>query len=558
MNSFDFDLMLKDKRGYASLSSVIGCYRPKYIYNKYLDKKIVAPCGECFLCKNKKSLELSNRVQRECHQHKYSLFFTLTYDNEYLPCYYVSLSDSLGNVTLIPSSRFNRSNQPPLVSSPLSDLSFPRKKVGNGFEFAFNNRIGVLCKNDIQKFLKRVRYYVDKQFKDLTTDAKQLRYFIVGEYGPKSLRPHYHGIIWTESSEILSALCDNLRNEIPFERRGILLKAWPFHNPENFALRLVDRQDDKAPQYISQYLTCSSSLPKVLQHKSTRPFYLCSKNPIIGCFKVDKRELFNRFFETKPFTVEVDKKTLQPTYVCFPLSVFDKFFPRPSCFSTTSIGEQLSVYYKYENLKWNEKSKFNRISEKGSLLDLSPTHQHGATDAFNYLDYRFAQMVGYWCSHTPDGYPRLTPKKYISLLHKYYDKIRYFSFCKHLLSEDAVASLPYFEDDFMFTKDFVKDFPFSKCGSLVYAKDLLLSLPRTPITRQYWTAHFAKKFAQYGLKLHHLYRNSNDFYHLRTNVVDYFLKNHSFVVSERIKYEDLEFQKILHKSHNSKLNKNIL
>jgi hypothetical protein len=45
---------------------------------------------------------------------------------------------------------------------------------------------GNLCKKDLQKFLKRLRYHLGKKF----------RYFAIGEYGSKTYRPHYHIILF--------------------------------------------------------------------------------------------------------------------------------------------------------------------------------------------------------------------------------------------------------------------------------------------------------------------------------------------------------------------------
>ena len=41
----------------------------------------------------------------------------------------------------------------------------------------------------VQKFLKRVRFHISK-----TTD-KKIKFFVAGEYGPKTHRPHYHMIL---------------------------------------------------------------------------------------------------------------------------------------------------------------------------------------------------------------------------------------------------------------------------------------------------------------------------------------------------------------------------
>lgn len=55
-----------------------------------------------------------------------------------------------------------------------------------------NGSVGILVKRDIQLFLKRLR----KRIADKFPDSPKLRFFAVGEYGPTTLRPHYHAIIF--------------------------------------------------------------------------------------------------------------------------------------------------------------------------------------------------------------------------------------------------------------------------------------------------------------------------------------------------------------------------
>ena len=75
----------KCKNADSILKPPSKCYRPLRIYNKYIQEVVYVDCGKCSACLHKKSAELTNRVASEVKQHLYSLFFTLTYDNEHLP-----------------------------------------------------------------------------------------------------------------------------------------------------------------------------------------------------------------------------------------------------------------------------------------------------------------------------------------------------------------------------------------------------------------------------------------------------------------------------------------
>lgn len=101
----------------------------------YLKKSnILVPCGKCLICRRKYQLSWVVRLQHEFISSNYNaLFLTLSYNPENLPL----------NSTLV--------------------------------------------KKDVQDFLKRLRKFY--------SDVK-IKYFAVGEYGSKTMRPHYHLIIF--------------------------------------------------------------------------------------------------------------------------------------------------------------------------------------------------------------------------------------------------------------------------------------------------------------------------------------------------------------------------
>ncbi len=106
------------------------------------------PCGYCINCRNKKRSEWMLRIKKESETHQYQGYFiTLTYSPEHLPL------------------------------SP--------------------NGVPTLKPVDPQLWLKRLR-------KRLYGNCKgMLRYYLVGEYGGKTHRPHYHLIVWGVSASQL-------------------------------------------------------------------------------------------------------------------------------------------------------------------------------------------------------------------------------------------------------------------------------------------------------------------------------------------------------------------
>lgn len=117
----------------------------KCLYPKYLKSaQSVIPCGKCVNCRQNKRQAWIYRLQMEAEGYPFSLFVTLTYDDEHLP-----------------------------VADIGSDL--------------FSGHVAVVSKRDVQLFMKRLR----RKYEDY-----KMRYFVTSEYGAQGGRPHYHMILF--------------------------------------------------------------------------------------------------------------------------------------------------------------------------------------------------------------------------------------------------------------------------------------------------------------------------------------------------------------------------
>lgn len=120
------------------------------------------PCGHCIGCRLDYSRDWATRCVLEAKQYKYNVFLTLTYNDENLP--YTYLCDKIdGTVTEVP----------------------------------------VLVRKDLQDFLKRLRFYWDKNYDpskpntpNFCCESSQIRVYYCGEYGEIGHRPHYHLILF--------------------------------------------------------------------------------------------------------------------------------------------------------------------------------------------------------------------------------------------------------------------------------------------------------------------------------------------------------------------------
>lgn len=110
-------------------------------------------CCKCIECLKDRQNSWKIRLCEEFKDHLYCYFFTLTY-----------------NETSVP------------------------------FNIVDGEKVLTLCKNDVQLWIKRNRMRFERLRGHL-----DLKYFICGEYGPNTGRPHYHGIFFTDLSPTLVA-----------------------------------------------------------------------------------------------------------------------------------------------------------------------------------------------------------------------------------------------------------------------------------------------------------------------------------------------------------------
>nr|CAI9750860.1 replication initiation protein [Microvirus sp.] len=142
----------------ASLSIRTG--KPvKYEDFMYRKDVMMIPCGQCQGCRLKKRKEWATRMELEAYQHKKEeiWFITLTYDDEKIP----SLNLKTGEIFRGGKHLWKDGSERPQC-------------------------VQTLNVEDVQLFIKRLR----------KGTRARLRYFLAGEYGDKTGRPHYHMILY--------------------------------------------------------------------------------------------------------------------------------------------------------------------------------------------------------------------------------------------------------------------------------------------------------------------------------------------------------------------------
>lgn len=104
------------------------------------------PCGQCVGCRIQYSRQWADRCMLELQYHDSAYFVTLTYDDKHVPRSY-----------------------------------YPDPKTGEAFTSL------TLQKRDFQLFMKRLRRHFEND---------KIRFFMSGEYGSQTFRPHYHAILF--------------------------------------------------------------------------------------------------------------------------------------------------------------------------------------------------------------------------------------------------------------------------------------------------------------------------------------------------------------------------
>lgn len=155
----------------------------------------------------------------------------------------------------------------------------------------------VLNKKHVQDFIKRIRFYYPK------SDGFNIRYFIVGEYGDKFHRPHYHAIIFN--------LPLPLHDATRFVER-----VW------SFGFVQVGHCTVGGINYACKYMLKSNSRPFA---DAVPCFMLCSKRPPIGLTRY--RRIYNEIYAKQILPYAINSFGAK---VRLPDCFVNRFYPQES------------------------------------------------------------------------------------------------------------------------------------------------------------------------------------------------------------------------------------
>ena len=171
------------------------CFKPRTIK---LDRPIErtgellmyvdVPCGKCANCIKRRRMEWCFRMEEELRVSKNAYFLTLTYDRDNVPY------DKYGNMVLVKttldSKKFarQRARLPEVKDKYLRKMKLKELNWFDDSGQGFIKRLRSIAKRD--KDVKREHFLHGLNKND------KLVFFLVGEYGERFGRPHFHAIVY--------------------------------------------------------------------------------------------------------------------------------------------------------------------------------------------------------------------------------------------------------------------------------------------------------------------------------------------------------------------------
>lgn len=194
------------------------------------DSNQLVPCGKCYNCLANNRAQWTFRLNCENLASRFSLFVTLTYNDDNLPFRAQCVDIETGEETIIIDTK---------------------EGLKNYRSFKLVSAVNSVSVRDVQLFFKRLRKVLgDKSF----------RYFLTSEYGDKTQRPHYHVLFFFQKDFERKYLYDTIE------------KTWSLGNV-NFG-----ETEIASIAYCTKYCLKDSPTP----FGACKTFRLMSRRPALG------------------------------------------------------------------------------------------------------------------------------------------------------------------------------------------------------------------------------------------------------------------------------------
>ena len=218
-------------RGAFSLRENFNYAVKKYGVKKFL-KYTQVPCGKCEECKKARARGWAFRILKEAEKYENNYFITFTYDDNFLPI------NSFG--------------------------------------------INTLVKDEMSKFNKKLKTYLKRIGKN-----SDFRFYLVGEYGGQTFRPHYHVIYFNLDLPVDDFKLFKYENGYPTFTSDWLSNTW---SKGFVSIGFVDVGSAcYVARYVDKKLNRSKEEKEFLSNIDiVSEFSNCSRRPGIGADFLDK------------------------------------------------------------------------------------------------------------------------------------------------------------------------------------------------------------------------------------------------------------------------------
>ena len=253
------------------------CTNQREITNKYTGHKLYVKCGHCPACLQEKASYRVQRIKANDSPDTEPLMVTLTYARN--DCPYVKRDEAY---------RFAHGDLKTL--NIYRDTLYRKVRVSSNYDIAYkktigehvistidlidscsfknnkdlshqHDKIGVCYYPDVQRFLARLRINLHRNY----GFTKSFKTYCTSEYGSRSLRPHFHLLLWIPKGT--------------FETfRSAIASSWAFSDLSRFE-RSIEKAF-RASSYVASYVNCNVDFPAFLKNYF-KPKHSYSKD--FGC-----------------------------------------------------------------------------------------------------------------------------------------------------------------------------------------------------------------------------------------------------------------------------------
>lgn len=325
-----------------------ACLNPIRVYNKYTDSYVLTPCRKCDACLATSNLSKVARLKETRLQWQDCIFFTLTYNNDYVPVAQYTDNFIFHPIDKIGGKKYSN-----------------YERLGKNFERRTNNFL--LSREDVKHFMAAFR----NAYPDTVL-------FVAGEYGPTTFRPHYHGLVFFNARGIERKYqIDEISNWISVCWSSKLRSWLSSYNKRPYkSLGFVRTRYDNecSAAYTAQYTNCLSDVPSVIKRLAS-PFQLFTRNlsQVYLPTSDEFRELlyFGSVVQMPQYVPTQFKTKRFANFTLLPLGIIYRYFPkftgnrRISLSGFCSLVNEIS-FCSYE--QWREIVYFQPFAYNGSVL----------------------------------------------------------------------------------------------------------------------------------------------------------------------------------------------